>query len=134
MASRCSPTMFVSDRLLNCAAALESLDRVATGLDNSKFKTRLTRCANLAGQPFFDLVGHIPSWTEDVRLARDDVAHNLGLRAKSESATTYYLWRSLYWLFVLCMLRLSEASEPVFVHLQTHSQFREVHRRIYRSE
>jgi hypothetical protein len=44
--------MFMSDRLLNCAAAVEALDRLRTGYENSRFKTRLNRCAALAGKPF----------------------------------------------------------------------------------
>src|SRR5580704_10691728 len=98
--------MLVSDRLLNCTAALEGLDRKVSGHRNSKLKTRLTRCSSLAGQPFRELVGDIASWAEAVRLDRDDVAHNFGRRTRSSSIATYYLWESLYFLYILCVLQL----------------------------
>jgi ApeA N-terminal domain 1 len=101
-ATRYARGMFASDRLLNCAAALEGLDRTITALSNSKFKTRLTRCSSLAGEPFLELVGDVARWAEAVRLDRDDVAHHFGRRTRSSSITTFYLWESLYFLYVLC--------------------------------
>lgn len=48
--------MVVDDRLLHRCASLESFDRIRTGYKESKFKTRLTRCIELAGSSFETLV------------------------------------------------------------------------------
>jgi hypothetical protein len=123
MGSRYAKGMFVSDRLLNCAAAVEAFDRELTGTKQSSFKTRLRRCAALAGAPFTDLVGDVGRWAETIRLERDDIAHHFGRRMRSSGSDTYYLWRSLYWLFVICILRDSAAPQEVFGHMRQHSQY-----------
>ena len=129
-ATRYARNMFVSDRLLNCTAALEGLDRTVTGHSNSKLKTRLTRCSSLAGQPFSGLVGDIASWMEAIRLDRDDVAHHFGRRTRSSSIQTFYLWESLYFLYILCILRLCDSPEDVFTHLQEHAAYRQLAERV----
>lgn len=129
-ATRYARGMFVSDRLLNCTAALEGLDRAVTGHSNSKLKTRLTRCSSLAGQPFSELVGDITSWTEAVRLDRDDVAHHFGRRTRSSSIKTFYLWESLYFLYILCILRLCDSSADVFTHIREHGAYRQLTQQI----
>jgi hypothetical protein len=124
MATRYAKDMFVSDRVLNCAAALESFDRSCTGFKNTHFKTRLERCASLAGSPFENLVGDIDTWAEAVRWDRDDIAHHYGRRPRDDVGPQYYLWLSLYFLFVLCMLRASRAPEDVFKRVMEHRQYR----------
>jgi ApeA N-terminal domain 1 len=123
MGTRYAKGMFVSDRLLNCAAALEAFDRASTGNKGTKFKTRMQRCAALAGDPFTNLVGDVSRWAETIRLERDDVAHHFGRRMRTTGSETYYLWQSLYWVFVICILRDSGAPEEVFDHLQRHAQY-----------
>ncbi len=130
MASRYAKEMFVSDRLLNCSAALEAFDRDSTKHEWSKLKTRLGRCADLAGNPFTNLVGDVSRWVEAIRLERDEVAHHFGRRMRTSSTTIYYLWESLYWLYVICILRDSGAPEDVFEHLQRHGQYQRLIRRI----
>jgi hypothetical protein len=130
MASRYAKEMFVSDRLLNCSAALEAFDRDSTKREWSKLKTRLGRCADLAGNPFTNLVGDVSKWVEAIRLERDEVAHHFGRRMRTSSTTIYYLWESLYWLYVICILRDSGAPEDVFEHLQRHGQYQRLIRRI----
>lgn len=129
-ATRYARNMFVSDRLLNCAAALEGLDRTVTGHSTSKLKTRLTRCSSLAGEPFSALVDDIVSWAEAVRLDRDDVAHHFGRRTRSSSIKTFYLWESLYFLYILCVLRLCDSSEDVFTHIKEHAAYRQLTQQI----
>lgn len=124
MGSNYAREMFVSDRLLNCAAGLEAFDRESTGYAASKFKTRLRRCIALAGAPFSSLVRDVGSWAEAVRLERDDVAHHFGRRMASTGSETLYLWRSLYYLFVMCMLRTCGATDDLFAHLQKHAEYR----------
>lgn len=130
MATRYAEAMFVSDRLLNCSAALESFDRQRTGYEGSKFKTRLERCATVAGDPFTRLVGDTSKWAEAVRLERDDVAHHFGRRMRTSANETYYLWQSLYWLFTICMLRECGAPNEVFEQFQQHRAYRRVLSRV----
>jgi hypothetical protein len=129
-ATRYARGMFVSDRLLNCAAALEGLDRTITNHVNSKFKTRLTRCSSLAGKPFSELVGDIAEWAEAVRLDRDDVAHHFGRRTRSSSIKTFYLWESLYFLYVLCILRLCDSPDRVFTRIREHAAYHRLARQL----
>lgn len=123
MATRYSNGMFVSDRVLNCSAALEAFDRSASGNENSKFKTRLNRCAELAGDPFSSLVGNVDAWTEAIRLERDDVAHHYGRRPSNDVGRQHDLWQSLYFLFVLCMLRKSDCPHQAIEHLERHAEY-----------
>lgn len=123
MGSRYAKGMFVSDRLLNCSAALEAFDRDSTGDKRIRFKTRMLRCAALAGDPFTNLVGDVSRWAQTIRLERDDLAHHFGRHMRSTGSETYYLWQSLYWLFVICILRDSGAPEKVFDHLQRHGRY-----------
>jgi ApeA N-terminal domain 1 len=116
--SRYMKGTFVSDRLLGCAAALEAFDRASTGFEQSKFKTRLKRCASAAGHPFTTLVGDVESWAEQIRLERNDVAHHLGRRTRNTGSRTLYLWQSLYYLYVMCFLRSCGAPEVVFEQIQ----------------
>ncbi|HEV7823286.1 MAG TPA: hypothetical protein VGP02_00095 [Mycobacteriales bacterium] len=123
MGSQYATSMFVSDRLMNCAAALEAFDRARFDKKNTKFKTRLVQCAELAGEPFTKMVGNVAKWTEAVRQHRDDVAHHLGKIPNNAHIDTHYLWRSLHWLFILCMLRACAAPDVVFTRLQAHADF-----------
>lgn len=131
MASRHAEGMFASDRLLNCTAALEAFDRVrARSTKRATLKTRLHRCVSVAGAPFTALVGDVDAWVNAVIIERDDVAHNLGLRAHTTSTETHDLWQSLYWLFIICMLRESGAPAAALDHLQRHSTYRWLRPRI----
>ncbi|GGQ05957.1 ApeA N-terminal domain 1-containing protein [Streptosporangium pseudovulgare] len=124
MASRYAKSMFVSDRLLNRAAALEAFDRTTFGHSQSKFKTRLGRCANLAGDLFTKLVGDVDTWAEVVRKDRDDIAHHLGTQVKQTPSAQLFLADSLYWLFILCMLRDVKAPQAVFDRIEKHSELK----------
>lgn len=124
MGSRYSTAMFVSDRLMNCCAALEAFDWRTTGVERAHFRTRLTRCAELAGQPFAALVGDTDAWTAAVRDARNDVTHHLEQTVRRSSPTTLYLSQSLYYLFALCMLRASQAPADLIDRVPEHPDFR----------
>jgi len=114
MATRYSPSMYVSDRLLNRAAAIEAFDRNETGFENSSFATRLTRCTELAGDPFQDLVQDVDRWVREVKDDRDDIAHHYGRRLRHQTREQLFLSDSVYWLFVYCMMRLAGASDAAF--------------------
>lgn len=128
MGSRYAEAMFVSDRLLNRAAALEAFDRDRTSYGNSKLKTRLKRNATLAGDPFNRLVTDIDAWAEKIRYHRNDVAHHLG--SGRESVQIWTLAESLYWLFVMCMLRQAAIPDAAFEHMVQHQTYRHLQRRL----
>jgi hypothetical protein len=129
-ATRYARSMFVSDRLLNCAAALEGLDRTITGYTNSTFKTRLGRCHSLAGEPFVTLVGDVALWAEAIRYERDDIAHHFGRRARSSNIDTLYLWQSLYFLYVFCLFRLCDTPGDAFNVMKQHPEYVRLSRQI----
>lgn len=126
-ATRYMSDMFVSDRLINCAAALEAYDR-EKHQDDIYFADRLRRSAALAGAPFEDLVGDVEAWVKAVKQARNDVAHHNAAMTGGSTAHLV-LSGSAYWLFQLCLLRDSAAPAAVFDHIPQHGEFRWLSRR-----
>jgi len=129
MATRYSPGMYVSDRLLNCAAALEAYDRDLHGKADTYYIDRLRRLAGLAGDTFRDLVGDVEVWVTAFKDARNDVAHHKA-RMVTVSTEHLFLSRSGYWLFVLCLLRETSAPEAVFSRIAKHSGYGRLKSRI----
>jgi hypothetical protein len=123
MSTKYARGVFVSDALLNRAAALEGFDTLRTGARGSEFKTRLTRCADLAGEPFTQLVADVDRWVLVIRAFRNDVAHQLGQRSTQLPAEQYFLSESVYWLFVMCMLREAGAPSALFEEMSKHQLF-----------
>lgn len=111
MSTRYHDGGFVTDRLLNCTAALEAFDRQAN--PRSTFADRLDRCVELAGPPFQEFVGSAAEWAQTVKYVRDDVAHHLGRRQGGSTGDIHYLWESLFLLFSLCMLREAGHGDPL---------------------
>lgn len=120
MATRYSKSMYVSDRMFNRAASLESFDRQVNA-DSVHFKQRMLRCADLAGDRFNEMIVDRNKWANLVKGDRNDIAHHLG--RTRESAEQFFLSETLYWLFVMCMLREMRAPESVFSSLAAHSEF-----------
>ncbi|MFB6556096.1 HEPN domain-containing protein [Streptomyces sp. NPDC056405] len=120
MATRYSRSMYVSDRMFNRAASLESFDRQVNA-DSVHFKHRMLRCADLAGDKFNEMIVDRNKWANLVKGDRNDIAHHLG-RGR-ESAEQFFLSETLYWLFVMCMLREMSAPESVFSSLAAHSEY-----------
>ena len=123
MGARYSSGTFVADRLLNCCAALESFDRERTGEQNRDFTVRLKRSASLAGDLFTSLVGDVEAWAIAAKDERNEVAHHFGRATRTPATGTVYLWESLYWLFVTCMLRESAAPDEVFAQMTTTPRY-----------
>lgn len=65
-------------------------------------------------------MGDLDSWLDVVRDDRDDVAHHLGRRSRDDAPDQYFLAESVYWLFVLCMLRHCSAPDSVFDQIKQH--------------
>jgi hypothetical protein len=124
-----APSMFTSDRLLNTAAALESFDRVRHG--NDIFHRRMARCVSVAGDPFRDLIGNdVDGWIKAVKSHRNDIAHHLGTHVKQSNSAQFFLAKSLYWLFVLCLISEAEAPKVVFDQISKHDKYQFLGHRI----
>jgi hypothetical protein len=132
MATRYAETMFVTDRLMNYAASLDAFDHVDhPDPERGKrvpYKTRLGRCAAIAGDSFSDLVGDRDRWVSAFKEARDDVAHHRP--AIDDSSLHYYLAESAYWLYILCLLREAQAPDEVFEAIATHRSWGWLRRRL----
>lgn len=122
MASRYRTGLFVEDRLFHRAAAVEAFARDRIGYNNVKLPGALRHCRELAGDPFRELVGNLDAWSVVVKSNRDDIGHHYGRRPDQGGSATYFLSESLYWLFVLCMLRESGAPDAVFERIKEHPQ------------
>ena len=127
MATKYSPEMIVSDRVLNCAAALEAYDRNEHG-DKVTFATRIERSTNKAGEIFERLVGDVEAWIAALKKARNDVAHHK--TTIGASTEHYFLADSAYWLFVLCILSDASAPPALFDHMAQHQRYRWLQRRL----
>ena len=134
MATRYDRTKHVADRYLDCIASLERLNRDEAGDSNQtvSLERRLRRCTNLAGAPITRLIPDVEAWIKVLKSDRDNVAHHYGRRLRQHTAEQYYLAESAFWLFVCCMLRLSEAPDAVFDRIVEHEQFQFLRRRLER--
>jgi hypothetical protein len=129
IASSMARGMFVSDQLLHRAAALEAFDRERTGIKKGvEFKKRILNSVGLAAQPFDGLVTNTGSWATRVTRERNDAAHTLGL--SSAATDQYFIGRSLYWLYVLCLLREAKMPPAVFEHIGRNPEFMLVKERL----
>ncbi|RKF24642.1 hypothetical protein [Micromonospora globbae] len=132
MATRYAASMYVTDRYYNRVASLEDLNRKEAGDGNQtvSLNRRLTRCAQLAGQPFANLVAHVDEWVKIVKSDRDDIGHHFGRRQSQHTLEQFYLSESTYWLYVLCLLRLADAPDAVFAQIAGNYQFEGLARRL----
>lgn len=126
MATRYRGSMAVEDRIMNVCAALDSFDmhRRETG-KWVKYAERIKNCVTLAGQPFLDLIViESEQWVERVVDTRDDLAHHRERFRTDGNVGDHLLAEQLFWLFVLCLLRLADAPKPVYERIGRHSQIR----------
>lgn len=126
MATRYREDMFLEDRIMNVSAALDSVDknRRQTG-KWVEYAKRIKHCVDLAGPPFLDLIVIDPDqWVERVVTTRDDLAHHREQFRTDGSVGDSLLAEQLFWLFVICMLRLADAPEPVYEGIAKHPQIR----------
>lgn len=122
-ATRNGKAMFPSDRLMNRAAALESFDRARTAAKGSHFRTRINRCATLAGSPFEQLVKDVSSWVTLFKDRRNLQAHHLERSPEEDGYVDLVMADCAYFLFVLCLLREADAPDKVFDLVQQNSEF-----------
>lgn len=117
----------VSDRLLNRVAALEGFHKLHAG-GNASLKQRLVACAQVAGEPFSELVGDVETWARIAKRERNEIGH--GSRSGFEAAHMLFIADAAYWLFVLCLLREMRAPSAVFTRIPNASTFRWLQRNL----
>lgn len=126
MATRYRAGMVLEDRIMNVSSALDSFDmrRRATGRW-VKYAERVKHCVDFAGQPFLDLIAiDADKWVERVVNTRDDLAHHREQFRAGGGVGDRPLAEQLFWLFVLCMLRLADAPDTVYERIGKHAQIR----------
>jgi hypothetical protein len=123
MATRYAKKMYADDRFFNRAAVLDGLRRQMAPNSEKHYADRLRALADVAGDPFVDLVGDVSRWVRRVVAERNDHAHHLGNAAQSTGAVRYYLADSAYWLFVLVLLRQCNYPQDVFDAVVSYQEF-----------
>jgi hypothetical protein len=120
MSTRYSPSMYATDHLFNCAAALEAYDRQKN--PKGAYLARVKRCIDFAGDPFASLVDDTNKWATVMKNARNDVAHH-NVNIVGASTEQIVMSRSAFWLFVLCLLRDAQVPDAVFGRLTEHQDW-----------
>jgi hypothetical protein len=118
LSSRYMGRSLASDALLNRAAALEALDR-GIHKGEARFKARMLRLAELAGEPFARAVPDLGAWVRLFKDRRNDAAHHLNPTV-SVGPTDYYLAEVAYFLVVLCFLSLAGAGPEAVERVSQH--------------
>jgi hypothetical protein len=125
MATRYREGAYVEDRIMNVSAALDSFDKHRRRVDDAHYVDRIKQCVELAGQPFLDLIAQDPDdWAKHVKETRHDLAHHRERFRTEGTVGDYLLAEQLFWLFVLCVLRVAEAPDAVYDRISNHSQIR----------
>lgn len=127
MATRYTNVMYLEDRIMNTCAALESFDVVRRHVPMNKctFAKRITECVELAGSEFNALIVEpVEPWVERVVSARNHLAHHGNQFRTNGTVGERLLAEQLYWLFVLCLLRLTEAGTATFENIRGHREIR----------
>lgn len=120
MATMYSRGMYISDRVLNCAAAVERYDKKRNGTASPtrrkgeiSFKEQVIRCATYAGPEFQDLVGDVDAWGATFKAHRTEVAHHLEIGEDSPN-DALGVAMAARWMFLLCLFRDCGMPQDVF--------------------
>lgn len=109
--------MFTGDRFLHRVAALERMYEQWSGNNTTVLVDRLKQLCEFAGSPVQGLVPDVEVWCEKAKSERHNVAHHLGRIIHQDPGELFYSSEVAYWLFVVCLLRLSGAPDAVFDHI-----------------
>ena len=120
MATIYSPDMYVSDRVMNCAAAVERYDKQRNGTapptprkGGISFREQVIRCATYAGPEFQDLIGDVEAWGTTLKSHRTEVAHHLEMGEDAPS-DAFGVAKAARWMFLLCLFRDCGMPQVVF--------------------
>lgn len=117
--------MLVSDRLLNCAAALEAYDRAST--KKSDFRDRVIRIVDGVGSPFIRLVGDGDGWSTALKNARNHVAHH-NPQMLSSGREQLFLAESAKVLLVMALLDDAGASTEALTRMLDSARLERIKR------
>lgn len=118
------PRDFLDARLLTAAAAADALARIHTSGSARYYDDRLAHLQKLAGQVFADLVSDGALWRKVVVEARNNVAHGDAREDyQNFRPPTEHITASLYYLVLLCLLRLAGVPEGPFDNARQQSHF-----------
>jgi hypothetical protein len=121
MATKYSERMYVSDRFLNCAAALEGFDRIDTGVAQGRiFADRIRRCVDIAGPQFGVVIHDADRWVEELKHNRNEIAHHYGRRMRQATEEQVDISGAAAWLLIFCLLREASAPEALFDKIIKH--------------
>lgn len=127
MATRYSAAMYLEDRVMNVCAALDSFDAVRrnAGSPTINFVDRIKESIAFAGDPLTQLLpANTDGWAKTVKEVRHDLAHHKVRFRQNAIQIDHLLSEQLYWLFVLCVLRLADTPDEVYASISKHPQFR----------
>lgn len=124
MSTRYNKGLFLQDVLFHRVASLESFHRELKAVPSAKLRSRLGDLINYAGWPFLELFGgksqgrtRALAWRDKAKDERHDIAHNLGRNLQINESEMHFVGEAAYWLFVVCILKASNAPQDVFRHL-----------------
>lgn len=116
MSTQYNPRMFTSDRLLNCAAAIESYDRQTT--TDSFFRDRVLRVIDTVRMPFSKIAADPEGWATALKVARNDVAHH-NPNMHGSGIRHFFLAHSARWLLMFTLLSAAGVDEDVLADVAT---------------
>jgi hypothetical protein len=129
MATTYSRDMYVSDQVMNCAAAVEAYDKqrhgsapLTPGLREITFREQVERCANYAGPEFLDLVGDAGAWSRTLKRHRINVAHHLE-RGEDATADVLSVASAARWMFLFCLFHDCGFPQVVFEKCATSNEW-----------
>lgn len=127
MATRYTSSMYLEDRIMNVCASLESLDAMRTSRPSPrvKLRDRLESCVDFAGPEFLTFLAEpVDEWRARVVRARNELAHHGTDFRLNATAGDHLLSEQLYWLFVHCLVRISDADQAAFDAIHRHRELR----------
>lgn len=132
MATRYAKSMYQSDRLLGCAAALEAYDRLHQERQSlqagNHFRNKVDRAILYCGDHFSDLVSDPSRWLTVFKDLRNEIAHQNEVDRHGTRDAVFA--KSAYVLLMLCLLRDMDAPDKAIEGLVTHRQHDWVRERI----
>jgi hypothetical protein len=121
MATKYAEKMYVSDKLLNCAAALDGFHRLLTGkAEGPHFGDRIKECIDIAGPQFESLVHNPTEWSKELKHHRNEIAHHFGRRMQQATEQQSYISNAAYWLLMFCLLRQASVADATFDKVLSH--------------
>ena len=125
MATKYAERMYPSDKLLNCAAALDGFHKTLTGkAEGPSFRNRIRQCIDIAGLQFESLVHDPDEWTIELKHHRNEIAHHYGRRMGEATEQQLYIADAAYWLLMFCLLRQASVPDSTFDKLLSHQKLR----------